>query len=102
MRRLNPIPVVVQYEWDPCDVMKALELVALDDHGAYEKKPEEGTSSMLTGLRGHKGRVRISFGQPMMSDDMQDAMTMAVRADEQMLAMSQVFPANYAALRLLQ
>jgi hypothetical protein len=102
MRRLNPVPVVVQYEWDPCDVMKARELVALDDHGSYEKKPGEDTSSMLTGLRGHKGRVRISFGQPMMADDMQDAMTMAVRADEQMLAMRQVFPANYAALRLLQ
>ena len=102
MRRLNPVPVVVQYEWDPCDVMKARELVALDTHGSYEKKPGEDTSSMLTGLRGHKGRVRISFGQPMMADDMQDAATMAVCADEQMLAMSQVFPANYAALRLLQ
>ena len=102
MRRLNPVPVVVQYEWDPCDAMKARELVALDTHGSYEKKPGEDTSSMLTGLRGHKGRVRISFGQPMMADDMQDAATMAVCADEQMLAMSQVFPANYAALRLLQ
>lgn len=102
MSRLNPVPVYVQYEWDPCDVMKARELVALEHFGSYEKQPGEDTLSMLTGLRGHKGQVRICFGKPMTAADMEDAQTMAAHADAQMAAMNIVLPVSYAALRLLQ
>lgn len=102
MERLKPIPVLVQYEWDPCDLLKARELVALEESGTYSKKVGEDTLSMLTGLRGRKGRVRICFGQLLNADAMEDAQTMADHADAQMLAMSQLFPVNFAALRLLQ
>lgn len=102
MLRLNPVPVLVQYEWDPCDVMKARELVALEETGTYVKKSGEDTLSMLTGLRGNKGRVRICFGKPMSQSDTQDAHIMAVQADTQMAAMREIYPVTYAALRLLQ
>ena len=36
----------------------------IDQRGVYEKSPEEDLQSMVKGLMGHKGRVRLVFGEP--------------------------------------
>lgn len=62
---LNIIPMCVSYEYDPCDILKANELVHVKLFGSYDKKPGEDFKSMMRGLTGHKGRVNIAVGSPM-------------------------------------
>ena len=102
MRRLNPVPLLIQYEWDPCDVLKARELVAMAEQGHYQKKDGEDTLSMMRGLTGQKGRVRICFGRPLTVPEMETPQIMAAATDEQIEAMSVIFPVSHAALMLLQ
>lgn len=62
---LHIMPMAVSYEYDPCDMLKANELMHIRALGHYEKKPGEDFFSMLTGLTGHKGRVNIAVGAEM-------------------------------------
>lgn len=59
---LHIIPMAVSYEYDPCDILKAYELLHVRYNGSYEKKPGEDFKSMLRGITGHKGRVNIAVG----------------------------------------
>ena len=102
MRRLRPVPVLVQYEWDPCDVLKARELVALEETGHYQKADGEDTQSILLGMKGQKGNIRICFGSPLTDAEMEDAALMAEATDQAINQMKRLFPVNYAALGLLQ
>lgn len=102
MAYLRPVPVLVQYEWDPCDLLKARELVAIENTGSYAKAEDEDTRSILQGLRGAKGKVRICFGSPLSTEQMADAQTMASATDSAIAGMKALFPVHYAALRLLQ
>lgn len=55
---LNIVPVSISYEWEPCDVLKAVELYE-SGFGPYKKRPGEDLNSILTGLLQKKGRVNI-------------------------------------------
>ncbi len=63
LRSLNIIPMCVSYEYDPCDLLKANELLHKRFYGKYEKQSGEDFYSMLTGITGHKGRVHIAVGR---------------------------------------
>ncbi len=102
LERLEPLPVAVHYEWDPCDVFKARELVARERTGQYEKEAGEDTRSLLAGMKGYKGQVRISFGKPLSVCDMETPEIMAAAVDRQILAMTPVYSNSYAALWILQ
>ena len=62
-RDLKVTPVAISYEHDPCDVLKIPELKAISRDEKYEKAPGEDFNSIITGLRGNKGRVHISVGK---------------------------------------
>lgn len=67
---LNVHPVMLSYEWDPCDAMKVQELLLLEvNDGAYEKQAGEDERSMKQGLFGWKGNIHIAFGAPMKFED---------------------------------
>lgn len=102
MQHLNPVPVCIQYEWDPCDVLKARELVALHESGQYQKAADEDTRSILLGLTGQKGKVIVSFGQPLQADELQSAEEMAQAIDSQIQSMSEVFAVQQTALAILK
>jgi hypothetical protein len=107
---LNIRPMAVSYEYDPCDMLKANELMHLRTLGTYEKKPGEDFLSMLTGLTGHKGRVHIAVG-PLMTetlDSIRDVhnknekfrlLTQAI--DNEMHRIYKLWPTNYIAYDLL-
>lgn len=61
---LNIIPVSVSYQYDPCDVLKARELHQRELDPAYKKSTIEDLLSIFQGIRGDKGGVYISFGEP--------------------------------------
>ncbi len=61
---LNILPVSVSYEWEPCDVLKTLELYARLK-GPYKKSQGEDLKSILTGIMQPKGKVHIQFCRPL-------------------------------------
>ncbi|MBO4660116.1 MAG: 1-acyl-sn-glycerol-3-phosphate acyltransferase [Prevotella sp.] len=57
---LNIVPVSVSYEWESCDILKAIELYE-SRNVKYIKKPGEDLNSILTGILQPKGRVHFEF-----------------------------------------
>lgn len=70
LTNLNIVPVSVSYEWESCDILKALELYASCDGQPYVKKPGEDLNSILTGITQPKGRVHIELCEPLTADDL--------------------------------
>lgn len=58
----NIIPVSVSYEWEPCDVLKSLEMYSSRD-SYYKKKEGEDFNSILTGIVQPKGRVCFNLSR---------------------------------------
>lgn len=56
----NIIPISVSYEWETCDILKAIELYE-SRKVKYIKKPGEDLNSILTGILQHKGRVHFQL-----------------------------------------
>lgn len=102
MQAMRPVPVSIQYEWDPCDVQKAQELVTRAETGGYEKSLDEDTRSIVLGLTGAKGRIYVDFGQPLSAAELASADDMAQAIDRQLQQMCEILPVQWSALYLLQ
>lgn len=61
---LHIVPVAVSYEWEPCDVLKTLELYE-SQFTKYTKKPGEDLNSILTGILQRKGHVHFELCEPL-------------------------------------
>ncbi|MBQ7698291.1 MAG: 1-acyl-sn-glycerol-3-phosphate acyltransferase [Paludibacteraceae bacterium] len=57
IRKLNICPVSINYEFDPCDYLKAREMQLRRDDPQWKKPKGEDELSMKTGIFGEKGRV---------------------------------------------
>ena len=71
LAELNIVPVAVSYEWESCDVLKAIELYERRK-GPYTKKPGEDLNSILTGITQKKGRVHLAFCEPVTAAHLQE------------------------------
>ena len=107
---LNILPMVVSYEYDPCDIFKANELMAIREHGHYSKKEGEDYISAMAGITGHKGRVNISVGQklsrslerlPQDAPKNEQYKLLSQEIDRRMHLMYKLWPTNYIAYDLL-
>ena len=54
---LNICPVSLNYEYDPCDYLKAAEMQLKRDNPHWRKSKRDDVISMKTGIFGYKGRV---------------------------------------------
>jgi 1-acyl-sn-glycerol-3-phosphate acyltransferase len=99
IQRLSIVPVAVSYELDPCDELKARELVALAEHGVYRKAPGEDLRSIITGVTGRKGRVHLSIG-PALHGTFIDSESVATEIDRQVTLGYRLFPTHFMAARL--
>ena len=61
--QLHIVPIAVSYEWEPCDILKTLELYE-SQFSKYTKKPGEDLNSILTGIIQEKGRVHFELCEP--------------------------------------
>ena len=68
---LNIVPVSVSYEWESCDILKALELYESRNGEPYIKKPGEDLNSILTGIMQDKGRVHIQICDPIRREELE-------------------------------
>jgi len=62
---LNIVPICVSYQYDPCDVLKAMELLERKSGPEYKKSGHEDKKNIFLGIAGVKGNVHISFGTPL-------------------------------------
>jgi hypothetical protein len=101
LQQLNPVPVSISYEFDPCDIFKARELAAINEGEQYLKTENEDVASIVTGLMGNKGRVNVSFGEEIALDIFASPEDLAGEIDRQIVDGYACFPINYAAHKLL-
>ena len=69
---LNIIPMSISYEYEPCDILKARELVISRKH-KYVKAEGEDLNSILVGIQQPKGNVHLNIGTPLTSQEIADA-----------------------------
>ncbi|MDP2561353.1 1-acyl-sn-glycerol-3-phosphate acyltransferase [Psychrobium sp. 1_MG-2023] len=101
LTELNIVPVSISYEYDPCDSDKAIELATIEATGSYQKAEGEDLKSITQGLIGHKGRVHIEFGQPVLGD-YQDSKAIAAEIDRQIINNYRLYDSNLAAKQQLE
>ena len=65
LSELDIVPLVISYEVDPCDALKAAELSVGE---GYIKAEFEDVSSIARGITGDKGCVHLHFGEPLPTD----------------------------------
>lgn len=94
---LRLVPVSISYEYDPCDLQKARELYARHTEGRYEKVEFEDIQSIVAGITGHKGRIRLTFGTPL-SRDFATPEAVTQEIDRQVLTNYHMFPSHQLAL----
>ena len=61
IRQLNIAPVAISYEYDPCDSLKAYELLQKSKNPNFKKSEKDDLISMQTGIMGYKGKVNYHF-----------------------------------------
>lgn len=105
---LHIVPVAVSYEWEPCDILKTLELYA-SQFARYTKKPGEDLNSILTGIMQYKGDVHFEVAMPITEVELQafDPLTsneyhkaVAHLIDRCIVNACHLFPNNYIAYDL--
>lgn len=106
---LNIVPISVSYEWEPCDILKALELYE-SQYTRYTKKPGEDLNSILTGILQPKGRVHFEFCKPISLAELsafegqtnnEYHKSVAKLIDQRITTAYRLYPNNYIAHDLL-
>ncbi len=65
---LNIIPMSISYEYEPCDILKARELVISRKH-KYVKAEGEDLNSIMVGIMSQKGNIHLNIGRPLTSEE---------------------------------
>lgn len=106
--QLHIVPVAVSYEWEPCDVLKTLELYE-SQFSKYTKKPGEDLNSILTGIVQEKGKVHFELCEPISYAELakfenvtnnEYHKLVAQLLDSRILAAYRLYPNNYIAYDL--
>ena len=109
LAELNIVPVAVSYEWESCDILKALELYE-SQYTRYTKKPGEDLNSILTGILEPKGRVHFELCKPISVPELsafenqtnnEYHKSVAKLLDRRINAAYRLYPNNYIAHDLL-
>jgi len=107
---LNPVALSISYQYDPCDYLKAKELLLKRDRPDFRKRPQDDLLSMTTGMTGAKGQVHYHAGACLASsllkmdeglpkNELLDQVCTLI--DREIHAGYRIYPGNYAALELL-
>ena len=69
---LNIVPLSISYEYEPCDIMKARE-VLISRTQKYVKGENEDLQSIVLGIKQQKGNVHLNIGDPLTEEEIIDA-----------------------------
>ena len=65
---LNIVPLSISYEYEPCDILKARELL-ISSTQKYVKGSREDLVSIMTGIEQQKGNIHLNIGEPLTHDE---------------------------------
>ncbi len=71
MDELNITPIVISYEYEPCDFLKTQELY-ISQYQRYIKEPGEDLNSILKGIKQQKGGISVSVAPTISREELQD------------------------------
>lgn len=108
---LRVVPLSISYEYDPCDALKAVELLARRRDPHFRKGPMDDLISMSTGLGGQKGRVHLTLGEPLRdlgrvvgpeAGKNEQLSAIAAEIDRQIFLGYRFYPSNYISFDIVR
>lgn len=69
---LNIVPLSISYEYEPCDILKAREIL-ISRTQTYVKTENEDLQSIMIGIKQYKGNVHLNIGLPLTEEEIQEA-----------------------------
>ena len=106
---LNIIPMSISYEYEPCDILKAREIV-ISRTQKYVKAEGEDTNSIVTGVMQYKGDVHLHICEPLSAEEIAEAAAcdkneryQVIRRaiDRRVISGYKLFKTNYVAFDIL-
>lgn len=104
---LHITPISVSYQWEPCDILKAVELLKSRGGKPYVKAKGEDLNSIITGIVSPKGNVHLSICEPVDGTRFPEHVTRSTMAevveemDRKIYANYRLWDTNYLAWDLL-
>lgn len=95
LRELHIAPVAINYEFDPCDYLKAKEFQQKRDNPLHKKTPQDDIINMQVGIMGFKGRVRFAIANELEVPESWNDVPRANQADVAAAAIDKLIHANY-------
>uniref|UniRef100_UPI004056B946 1-acyl-sn-glycerol-3-phosphate acyltransferase n=1 Tax=Alistipes sp. TaxID=1872444 RepID=UPI004056B946 len=65
-------PIAISYQYEPCDIKKAIETTVNLMGGTYQKGEHEDVNSILYGIRMPKGDVNITICEPISREELEE------------------------------
>lgn len=109
LAELNITPVVISYEYEPCDFLKTQELY-ISQYQPYIKEEGEDLHSILRGITQQKGRIHLAVAPTIAESDLQECdkqdrnarfVQLAQLMDQRIYQRYRLFPTNYLAYDML-
>ena len=106
---LSIMPSSISYEYEPCDILKAVELY-IKRRQKYVKSEGEDLNSILTGIMQPKGRIHIQFNEPLTAEEVNAAAELdknerfkelGMAIDRKIISNYKLWPNNYIAFDML-
>ena len=69
---LNIVPLSISYEYEPCGILKAREIL-ISRTEKYVKTENEDLQSIMMGIKLWKGNVHMNIGDPLTEDEIREA-----------------------------
>ncbi|MBO4634665.1 MAG: acyltransferase [Bacteroidales bacterium] len=69
---LSIVPLSISYEYEPCDILKARE-VLISRNQKYVKSENEDLQSIIQGITQKKGNVHLHIGSPLSEEEIREA-----------------------------
>ena len=109
LSELNITPMVVSYEYDPCDFLKTQELF-ISRYQKYEKEPREDLHSIIHGIKQFKGHIHFAITHAISQEELdfcnhfdrnKKFEHLAEIIDKRVYLNYKLWPTNYIAYELL-
>ena len=71
-KELNIVPMSISYEYEPCDILKAREIL-ISRTQKYVKTEHEDLQSIMIGIKQYKGNVHLHIGEPLTDEELHEA-----------------------------
>lgn len=106
---LSILPASISYEFEPCDILKAVELY-ISKRRKYVKSENEDLNSILTGIMQFKGNIHIEFTSPLSQKEIEQAagldknerfLRLAADMDRRIVSTYRLWSNNYIAYDIL-